>query len=426
MISSRTAGSGSGDRHAAAKLALLCIILGAAWAARSTFNPLLDLAKTDLALSDVQMGLVQGIALTVPAALLSIPVGRMIDTGNRIRLLVALASLTMLGSAATALSSSFTDLFAYRGLTGIGIMEEAVILSLAADLFPPERRGRVTALILLAEYAGNASGFAFAVWLLPLAPLMPFAVDAGQWRIAPFIFGLAGLLLTLPLIWMKEPVRHEMSPGTGTATFSHSLAALKAFGPMLWPLLIAQVSTVMAGNMAAVWAVPVLVRDFGLGTADGGELVALLLLVPPLVGAWVAGSLTDRFTDRGGAIAIAAAASCLALPGAAFPVAESLPVSAVLLALLAMGQTAALLGGSAISILILPNEVRGLWFGISGMVTMAVGFALGPSLVPAMSGMAGAQLSTALALLLALSSIGAAAGFTIALKCNSRIKSPVS
>lgn len=422
MISSRTAGSGTGDPYAPAKLALLCTILGAAWAARSTFNPLLDLAKADLALSDTQIGLVQGIALTLPAALLSIPVGRMIDTRNRILLLIALAASTMLGSVATALSSSFTDLFVYRGLAGLGIMEEAVVLSLAADLFPPERRGRVTAAILLAEYAGNASGFALAGWLLPLARLMPFAVGPGEWRIAPCVFGLAGLLLTLPLFWLKEPARRETSPGRGDASFGDSVTALTAFGPLLGPLLVAQVSTVMAGNMAAVWAVPFLTRDFGLGAADGGELVAILLLVPPLIGALVAGSLTDRFTRRGGAIAIAAVASVLALPGAAFPMAGSLPVSAALLALLVMGQTAALLGASAISILILPNEVRGLWFGISGVVTMAIGFALGPSLVPALATMTECKMSAALTLLLALCGVCASAGFTFALRINATMK----
>lgn len=426
MRSSRTADSGSGDPYALAKLALLCAILGAAWAARSTFNPLLDRAKDDLALSDMQIGLVQGIALTLPAALLSIPVGRMIDTRNRIFLLVALASSTMLGSVATALSSSFADLFAYRGLAGLGIMEEAVVLSLAADLFPPERRGRVTAAILLAEYAGNASGFALAAWLLPLAPLMPFAVDPGQWRIAPFVFGLAGLLLTLPLIWMKEPARHETFAGTADASFADRLAALRAFAPLLWPLLTAQVSTAMAGNMAAVWTVPVLVRDFGFGAEDGGELAALLLLIPPLIGAVVAGSLTDRIAGRGGAIAIAAAASCLALPGAAFPVAPSAEVSAALLALLTLGQTAALLGASATSILILPNEVRGLWFGVSGLMTMAVGFALGPSLVPALAAIASEHLSSALALLLALCGVCAAASFGIALYQDVAKKRPGS
>lgn len=421
MISFRTTDSGSGDPHVLAKLVLLCMVLGSAWAARSIFNPLLNLAKADLALGDMHIGMLQGIALSLPAALLSIPVGRMIDTRGRILLLVVLAASTMLGSVATALSSSFTDLFVYRGLAGLGIMEEAVVLSLAADLFAPDRRGRVTAAILLAEYIGSASGFALAAWLLPLAPLMPFAADGGQWRIAPFIFGLAGLLLALPLICMKEPTRRETSPGTVHADLADSLAALRAFSPLLWPLLVAQVSTVMAGNMAAVWAVPVMVRNFGLGAADGGELVAVLLLIPPLIGALVAGILADRFTHRGGAIAIAVVASLLALPGAGFPVAGSLHASAALLALLVMGQTAALLGASAISILVLPNEVRGLWFGISGVVTMAVGFALGPSLVPGLAGIMAEQLSSALALLLALSGTCAAAGFAFALRRNTNI-----
>lgn len=416
MISFRTAGSGGGAPYASAKLALLCAILGSAWAARSIFNPLLDLAKADLAISDMHVGLLQGIALSLPAALLSIPVGRMIDTRSRVLLLVGLAAATMLGSVATALASSFTDLFVYRGLTGLGIMEEAVVLSLAADLFPPERRGRVTALIILAEYFGNALGLVFAGWLLPVASFMPLFTGAGEWRMAPFLFGLAGLLLALPLLWMQEPPRRETMPGTGAASLAKGFVALNAFGRLLWPLLAAQVATIMAGNMASVWAVPVLARDFGLGEAEGGQLVAAILLVPPLLGALAAGILADRGSGRGGAMVIAAAASLLALPGAAFPVVDSVHVSAALLALLVAGQTAALLGASAISILVLPNDIRGLWFGISGVMTMVFGFALAPSLAPWLAAGTGGELSSALAWLLFLCGICAAIGFTLALR----------
>ena len=52
-----------------------------------------EFARTDLNLSDMQMGLVQGMATAIPAALLSIPIGWMADHSNRVRIMLVLAVL---------------------------------------------------------------------------------------------------------------------------------------------------------------------------------------------------------------------------------------------------------------------------------------------------------------------------------------------
>jgi len=380
----------------------------------------MDLAKADLSLSDVQLGLAQGAAMSLPAALLSIPLGLWVDKGRRTRLLLLLAALTMLGSAATAFATSFSDLLAYRALTGLGMMEEAVVLSLIADLFPPQQRGRANSVIILGAYGGSALGFALTGGLLPMAGLFPWFSISNGWRVVPFLLGIAGLLLALPLIWMREPPRHERSESAAISGFLVRCSALSCFGRFLWPLLIAQVATAAASNMASIWAVAIFIRRFGLTPAHGGDLAAAAMSLPPLLGALIAGIMVDRMPTNGGAVAVAA--SIAAIPAAFFPVANSVPTAILLLSILMMSHTTAVLGSSTIGITAIPNELRGLWLGTCATFTIVIGFAIAPALVawfgyPPQDSNA---LSLSLAMALVISSITASGAYILSWKAMKR------
>ncbi|WP_447765801.1 MFS transporter [Sphingopyxis panaciterrae] len=410
----------SWDSRAVVRLVLLCLILGSAWAARSVFNPLLDLAKADLSLSDLQLGLAQGAAMSLPAALLSIPLGLMVDRGRRTWLLLLLAALTMSGSIATAFSTSFTDLLAYRALTGLGMMEEAVVLSLIADLFPPGQRGRANMLVVLGEYGGWALGFAMASWLLPMSGYFSWFSPSGDWRIVPLLFGIAGMIFALPLALMREPLRTEREDSNPIAGVTHHYRALARFGPFLWPLLVAQAATATASNIASIWAVTVFVRRFGLQPAQAGELTAAAMSLPPLFGALIAGLMVDRLRASAGIVAVVA--SIVAIPAAFFPIASSAPATAFLLSVLMMSHTAAVLGSSTIGIIAIPNELRGLWFGTCAMFTIVIGFAIAPALVAWFG--TNAQISDALpfslAIALVCASTVAACGYLLSWRAMMR------
>ncbi|MBY8821905.1 MFS transporter [Sphingomonas colocasiae] len=399
------------------RLVLLCTVLASAWAARSVFNPLQELARGDLSLDDVRIGLVQGAAMSIPSALLAIGLGRLIDTRNRVHILIVLALLTMLGSSATGLSTSFETLFAARALAGLGLLQETVVISLVADLFPPERRGRANILIVVGEYAGSALGFALAGWLMPLAGAI-WSGDPGDggWRAVQIGFGLLGLSTAIPLVWLREPARHECGAAAG-AGFGESWSALMRMGALLWPLLIAQIAMIAANNAASVWSVSVFVRDFGLTPAHGGKLAAGAMFVPPLLGAAIAGVMADRLRIRGGgAVFVAVIAAAAAIPAALFPLAATPTLSAMLLALLMMAHAAAGLGGATLGVLAIPNELRGLWFGISNALTALISFALTPVLIGWLGESAGGAhaLATVLAMVLLVAGTVALGGFALA------------
>ena len=61
--------------------ALLVLVLALAWsmAARTVFSPLQQFAGGEVGLDDLQLSLIQGLAVSLPVAALSIPVGHLVD-----------------------------------------------------------------------------------------------------------------------------------------------------------------------------------------------------------------------------------------------------------------------------------------------------------------------------------------------------------
>lgn len=387
---------------AVARLAYLSTILGSAWAARSIFNPFQELVRTDLGLGDVEMSLVQGAAMSVPSILLSIIIGRLIDTRKRVMLLALLNAVTMLGVIGTAFSQGFVSLAGYRALAGLGMLEEVVVFSLVADLFPPEQRGRANIMIVVGDYAGSSLGFALAGWLLPLAEAMPFHADHGGWRSVQCLFGLIGLLATLPLLTMREPDRQECSDVAGLA-FRDSLRSLWRARAVLGPLLAGQIAMAAVGNIAWIWALPSLYRTYGLAPTELGDLAAGVMAAAALIGALGAGLVVDRLAAvKGSSLAIAAFSCALAIPASLFPFSHSLPVGAALLFLLVLANTATALSCNTFGVIAIPNDLRGLWFGISGVAALVVGYAIAPTLVACLSDLLGGERAMATALAIAL------------------------
>ena len=94
-----------------------------------------------------------------------------------------------------------------RGLVGIGEASFGTISPpFLADFFPVHRRGRVMAIFFLTIPAGAALAYLVAGWL----------GETMGWRFCFLLVGLPGLLLALPIFFLREPVRGGMdAPGAG-------------------------------------------------------------------------------------------------------------------------------------------------------------------------------------------------------------------
>jgi MFS family permease len=400
-----------GERESAAlpragwSLALITLAIGVGGAMRLLFSPVQELAKLDLGLSDFKISLVQGLAASVPIALLSIPVGRLVDRTRRSRLLVAMAVIWSVGTLMTAMANGFAVLFIARMLAGLGaVCALPVAISILADLTAPERRGRAMVILSLGQYVGMAAAFAVGGWLsgaligVDWSWLVPGGLK--PWRAVHLVVGVASVLLSIPLLLLREPARHETgnAPDAALAPVLRELWTRRGF---LAPLFIGQVSVVMADTAAAIWATPVLMRNHGLQPAQFSAWLGGIILLSGIVGSTLGGFAADygqKSQRRGGILWGAVVAAALSVAAALYPVAPSVGGFAMGLALfLICGVICGIITATAIAVLV-PNEVRGVCLGAFIVVGSVVGLGVAPTLVTLVSSALGGEAHLAQAL----------------------------
>lgn len=406
-----------------APLLLLALTIASASAMRGVFSPVQDVVAGDLNFSDVQISLIQGLAASIPIAVLSIPVGRMTDRGNRSKLLFGLALLWTAGTVATVFATDFWHVFLARMLAGVGAFcSLTVAISMAADMSAPEHRGRSLLMLSLGNMIGLACAFAVGGALLgyftQAAPLLP---GLAPWRSVHLAFAGASLVLTLLLLLLPEPARREV--GDPSASVGAALRALWARRGLLGPLFLGQVTVVMADAAAGIWAAPVLSRHYNLQPEQFGGWMGLVLLGSGVIGAVLGGVSADlghKSKLKGGILLGAVIAAALSVPGAFYPLMPTATGFAwMLLLFLTCGAITGLVTAAAISVLV-PNEIRGVCLGAFIVVGAVIGFGVAPTMVALISDALGGENSIryALAATGVATSAVAAIGFIAAMRSS--------
>ena len=165
-----------------------------------------SLVRRDFDISDARFGFFGTLFFLVYLA--TAPVfGYLGDRFPRRGILALGAILWSLATAGSSLATAYVWLLLTRGLVGIGEASFGTISPpFLADLFPVHRRGRVMAIFFLTIPAGAALAYLIAGWI----------GETMGWRFCFLMVGLPGLLLALPIFFLKEPVRGGMdAPGAG-------------------------------------------------------------------------------------------------------------------------------------------------------------------------------------------------------------------
>lgn len=396
---------------AALYLVLLALAMAAGNVMLGVFSVVQDQAKAELGFSDLQMSLLNGLAVSLPLAALSIPVGLLVDRTVRVRLLLWTALAWTAGTFLTAFASSMPMLFTARMLGGIGAnISTTIAISLAADLSLPERRGRSLLLLTVGKYAGTGLAFALGGWLLGAFLAHGGLMGLAPWRSIHLALGFVSAAVTLAITLLPEPERQEVREGVRqpiVATF-RELAGYRRF---LIPLFLGQTSVLMADAAATVWAAPVLGRSYGVTPQEFAGWMGAVVFGAGILGAIGGGVAADlgHKRGRGSILTGAVIASLVALPAALFPVAPGVAgFAAALFVLLLGGTVTGLVTATALAVL-LPNELRGLAVGTFIAFGGLIAFGAAPSAVVWASDLLGgeAQLAPALAIVsLGVSALG--------------------
>lgn len=368
-------------------LLLLSLTIALGWTLLGLFSPVQEAAKADMGLTDDQMGLLQGAAVAVPLALLSIPFGRMTDRGHRVRLLAGLGVAWTVGVIGSAFAPEFWSLFACRVLIGAGaVLCVPVAISIGADLSSVATRGRSMFILGVGKTIGQAAAFAVG------AAAFTWAQSAGlfglaPWRATHLVVGVVGAVLLLPLILMKEPARAETASG-GDHSLRAAMGEIWKRRAFLLPLYAAYVAVIMADVAAAVWAAPILQRSFNQQPADFGGWMGAVVLGAGVFGALAGGVAADMGREvrwRGGLMLAALVAAVAGVPAATFAIMPDVAMFGALLGLLLFaGAVMGLVTATALA-LVIPNEIRGICLAVLLLVGGVVGFGFGPSVVTLVS-----------------------------------------
>jgi MFS family permease len=256
---------------------------------RQIMAVILEPVKREFGLADTQLGLLSGLAFAAAYSLAVIPLGMLVDRGNRRNLLCIVLTLWSALTALGACVTSYTQLVFARLMVGAAESGGSpAAISLIADYFPPSRRSSATGLFFFGQGIGILAGFALGGAIA--------AVHG--WRTAMLVAGLPGLALAL-LIWLtiREPQRRadtQAKAANVNAGLGEAVALLWRRRSLFWLVL----GTLFGSAMVAailIWIVSFLVRQHGVDLRTAGLAVGIGMGLSGAFGAAAGGFLADWF-----------------------------------------------------------------------------------------------------------------------------------
>lgn len=238
--------------------------------------------KTDLKMTDTQLGLVGAIFLWVYA--FGCPIAGQIGDRLSKRLLVVLSLVIWsLVTVATGFAGTAVVMLGLRAAMGISeslFMPTAVALT--ANAHTPERRSRAIAALTTAQIAGTVAGSWFGGWM----------ADRGEWRAAFFVLGAVGVLYAGPYFLFLRTV--DENPAEIVKTSGRSLA-VSVLTKIPTFLLLCLVFPVFVFGLWLLYGwLPTFLREkFELTQADAAFNATVFLQATTAVGLLGGGMLAD-------------------------------------------------------------------------------------------------------------------------------------
>jgi predicted MFS family arabinose efflux permease len=290
-----TAGMAPGERHTRPgwALFLLAAISTCGFIDRIVMNVLVEPIKREFALTDLQVGLVAGLAFAILNVVLALWVARVAERRRRLTLISVGTFLWSIATALCGFAGSFVSLILARIGVGVG---EAVGLpatsSVISDYFPREKRATVMSVLMLAPpigaFLGSAGGAVIA--------------QAYGWRAAFFIASLPGFVLAA-LVWFTvgEPKRGQHDRlAAGANEIPPFSAVLRRIGERrsLRHLFAGATIASAVGFGLNAFLAAYLLRRFGFGVAQSGIIAGLIASLPASLSVILSGVLADRLGRR--------------------------------------------------------------------------------------------------------------------------------
>lgn len=243
----------------------------------------------DLNLSDTQLGMLSGVAFALFYATLGLPIARLADRYNRVRIIAISCAIWSGFTICCGMAGNFLQLAAAR--VGVGIGEAGgspPSYSIIADYFPPQERGYAMSLYSLGIPLGITLGTAFGA----------VVANAYGWRVAFFAAGAPGVVLAVLLLTtVREPLRGGLDTLKPAHKDSSLLKSLRAFfsDPVLRSTALSAGLSAFCGYGATAWAPAYLIRTMGMTLPEVALWYSLINGVAMATGIFLSGWVADRW-----------------------------------------------------------------------------------------------------------------------------------
>lgn len=372
------------SRQANYVLSILFVVMMLNFIDRQIVTILAESIKTEMGLSDKQIGLMTGLSFAIFYTTLSMPIAILADRWNRSRIISLSVGVWSLMTMLCGTASNFTQIFLAR--VGVGVGEAGsspASHSLIADLYPPEKRATALGIFGMSVSIGSFIAFTGGGWM---------AEHIG-WRNAFFVAGAPGLLVAV-LMWftVRDPrgnpsLAQAFKPIEGEVSLREAIAELSK-KRAYWHLVVSGSAIAFVAYGAASFYAPYFIRVHEIGYEELGLKLGLVFLVFGAGGSWLGGKVGDYLNARspGGSLPAAALILLIGIPAFYFAIySNSVNTSMLLLGIPTVAFTF-FYGPCFSSIQLLASDrTRALAIAISLFFQGLIGLGLGPLFVGALS-----------------------------------------
>ena len=371
-------------------VSLLTIAYMVSFVDRYILSLLVEPVKADLGLTDFQIGLLLGPAFGIFYATMGLPLGYLADRSRRTWIVSAGIAIWTVATALSGLTRSFAQMFIARVSVGVG---EATLspcaMSLIADSFPADRRGKPIALYSSAISVGAALaallGAAVLTWAGAAESLeLPFVGSLAPWRTAFLIAAVPGFVLAPIFFLLREPARIGASAERAPRHLGHMLRHVGRH-VLTYACFVTVFCYMTITAYSHGWLAVTFQRTYGWPVETYALFNGLTLIVVGPASVMFAGWLSDRLTRRGqpdAPMRIALLGLFLSMPpGVVGPLLDNAIAAFVVLSAFTVGAAFISSVGVTALLQIVPPRIRAQTIALYYMTISLTGLFLGPSLV---------------------------------------------
>jgi predicted MFS family arabinose efflux permease len=270
---------------------LLTLIYTANYVDRQIVAILLQSIKTDMDLSDTQLGLLTGPAFGVFYATLGIPIAYLADRMSRKKIIIASLTLFSVMTFVCGLAQNYVQLLLAR--VGVGVGEAGTSPpshAIIADMYGPADRAAPLAVFALGINIGLFAAFLVGGYI----------GDTYGWRVAVQVVAVPGLALAV-LAWftLRDPPRGMSDNKTsGTAPPLAQTFAYMWHTKSIRQLIIASTLVITVGYGAVAWLPSYFIRVHGMSATQVGGVLAIMIGIGGGLGTAFGGIFADKLGKR--------------------------------------------------------------------------------------------------------------------------------